>query len=96
MNTVEFYKGHFNQLEASSKNGNGLSAIRKEAFAAFSKMGIPTVKHEEWKYTRISGLFNKEYKFSGQDIPASLSATDIDPYRLPGYSNANELVFINC
>ena len=26
-------------------------------------MGIPTVRHEEWKYTRISSLFNKEYQF---------------------------------
>jgi Fe-S cluster assembly protein SufD len=95
MNTVEFYKEHFDQLQASSTNGNGLSDIRKDAFAAFSKMGIPTVKHEEWKYTRISGLFNKEYKFPVQDAPASLSATDINPYRLPGHENANELIFIN-
>jgi Fe-S cluster assembly protein SufD len=78
-----------------SVNGSSvLTPIEQNAFDAFSKMGIPTVKHEEWKYTRVSSLFNKEYVF-GAASPATLSANEIDAVRLPGNENANELVFIN-
>jgi Fe-S cluster assembly protein SufD len=59
-------------------------------------MGIPTVKHEEWKYTRIGGLFNKDYQFpvSRQSIVA-LTPADISAFQLPGHEEANELVFVN-
>jgi Fe-S cluster assembly protein SufD len=95
MNTIEYYKEHFDQLQSSLNGSDNLSAIRKNAFNAFSKMGIPTVKHEEWKYTRISGLFNKEYQFPFDQAAPSVSTEDVDAARLPGYENANQLVFVN-
>ena len=58
-------------------------------------MGIPTASHEEWKYTRISGLFNKEYQFPINPVTTSLSQKDFDAVRLPGHEKANELVFVN-
>jgi Fe-S cluster assembly protein SufD len=91
MSTIEYFKEHFDRLDKH----NGLSAVRQEAFNAFSKMGIPTVKHEEWKYTRIGGLFNKEYQFTLNTSTTRLNASDIDPVRLPGHEKANELVFVN-
>lgn len=94
MNTIEYYKEHFDQLQ-SSNGRNGLASLRQDAFNTFSKLGIPTVRHEEWKYTRISGLFNKEYRFPLTQESASFSVKDIAPYRLPGYEQANELIFIN-
>ncbi len=94
MNTLEYFKDRFNQIQ--SKNGaNGLDTIRKDAFNTFSKMGIPTVRHEEWKYTRISGLFNKEYQFPISPEQISLDIADLEAVRLPGYQNANELFFVN-
>src|SRR5678809_679373 len=94
MNTIEYFKEHFDQLHSDNDN-NGLGALRESAFNAFSNMGIPTAKHEEWKYTRIAGLFNKEYRFPASQIATEISATDIDPLRLPGHEQANELIFIN-
>jgi len=70
---------------------SGLQAIRKRAFDSFNRLGIP-VKHEEWKYTRISPLFNKEYKLNQG---ASVSAKELEEFRLPGYEQATELVFVN-
>ncbi|HLK28792.1 MAG TPA: Fe-S cluster assembly protein SufD [Puia sp.] len=93
MNSLEYYKEHFEQLQ-SAKEKKGLSSVREKAFNDFAKFGIPTVKHEEWKYTRISGLFNKEYQFPVHSS-TSLSATDIDSIRLPGHKEANELIFVN-
>ncbi|MEI9935392.1 MAG: hypothetical protein WDM71_11220 [Ferruginibacter sp.] len=91
MDNVAFYKEQFDQSQ-STDSGNGLSAIRQKAFDDFNRMGIPTVKNEEWKYTRISGAFNEISKFSFNEATA-LTTADIDAIRLPG--NANELVFIN-
>ncbi|MES1216930.1 MAG: Fe-S cluster assembly protein SufD [Bacteroidota bacterium] len=92
MNTIEYFKERFDQLQLTDKD-SGLDTIRQNGFNAFSKFGIPTSKHEEWKYTRIGGLFNKEYQFPA--IADSLTVKDIDAIRLPGNKEANELVFVN-
>jgi Fe-S cluster assembly protein SufD len=93
MNTIEQFKERFDQLQAADSD-SGLTSIRDNAFAVFSKMGIPTVKHEEWKYTRVSNLFNKKYEFSvGQD--SLFTPKDVDAIRLPGHEQANELIFVN-
>lgn len=94
MNIVENIKECFERSEANS-SVNGLSSLRKEAFDAFHKMGIPTAKHEEWKYTRIGNLFNKEYGFSEKQIAGEISKDDLKKSHLPGYKQANEIFFIN-
>ena len=94
MNTIEYFKEHFDQLQ-SSNDLNGLGIIRRNAFSDFSRMGIPTLRNEEWKYTRISGLFNKEYQFPANKNKSSITEEDLRPIRLPGHEQANELVFIN-
>lgn len=91
---IDTIKEQYQQLQ--SKNGSSvLTPIEQNAFNAFSIMGIPTVKHEEWKYTRISSLFNKQYQFIPGRITTSFSTKDVDAVRLPGYEQANELVFVN-
>src|SRR5579875_3384874 len=94
MNTIDLIKERYQQ--AQSGNGSSvLTPIEQDAFNAFTTLGIPTVKHEEWKYTRISGVFNKEYAFDPESIAGNVSKSDIDPFRLPGFEEANELVFVN-
>ena len=94
MNTIDNIKERFHQ--AQSGNGSSqLKRIEQNAFDAFDRWGIPTVRHEEWKYTRISGLFNKPFAFVQAAGETSISATELSTARLSGYENANELVFIN-
>ena len=73
---------------------DGRLDIRRDAFRTFDLMGIPTVRHEEWKYTRISSLFNKEFQLNTVQS-TQLQPEDIDKLRLPGYQDANQLVFVN-
>ena len=94
MNYLEQFKQQFDRIQAGS-NDNGLGTIRQNAFNAFSKMGIPTVKHEEWKYTRISSVFNTQYELSPEQTGDLLSAEDLAQVRLPGHEQAIELVFVN-
>lgn len=63
MNTITYFKERFEQLQADSVDTH-IKAMRDEAFNEFSQKGIPTVKHEEWKYTRINDFFIKDYQFS--------------------------------
>src|SRR5688500_924943 len=93
MDIIENIKERFQQLQ--SENGSAkLKPIEQHAFSAFGKMGIP-VKHEEWKYTRISPLFNKDYQLAAAEEICSLTQQDIAAFRLPGGADANELVFVN-
>ena len=37
-----------------------LKQVRKDALARFEALGIPTTKHEEWKYTNLAQLSESE------------------------------------
>ncbi|MDQ2721409.1 MAG: Fe-S cluster assembly protein SufD [Bacteroidota bacterium] len=91
---INYFGEKFNQLQTSSQDGI-ISAIRKEGFNTFNKAGLPSFKNEEWKYTHISDLFKKEYHLSKDEIKSGITVTDVDAVRLPGFENANELVFVN-
>lgn len=93
MNNIEYIKEQFEQLQ-SKADGTVLSGLRKQAFDRFSRMGVPTTRHEEWKYTRVSTLLSKGYHLP---ILADdkISKKDIEAFRLPGFEEANEIVFIN-
>lgn len=94
MNSVEYFKEHFEQLPANGKRTE-LDKVRQEAFNTFKKVGIPNAKHEEWKYTRVGGLFNKEYSFPLSKSSSVVELEDLTAIRLPGYEASNELVFVN-
>jgi Fe-S cluster assembly protein SufD len=72
-----------------------LTPIEQNAFNTFNTLGIPTVKNEEWKYTRISSVFNKEYAFNPENLSSTLTESDLNSIRFPGNQEANELVFVN-
>jgi hypothetical protein len=37
--------------------------IQEEAMKHFSRLGFPTTKNEEWKYTNISPIVNHDFAF---------------------------------
>ena len=94
MDTITYIKERFAASTAAPHKG-GLEAIRQQAFNDFSQWGIPTTRHEEWKYTRIGSEFNKELTLSLGEASLSLAARDLDAVRLPGHETASELVFVN-
>ena len=75
-----------------AENGS-LQALSQKGIQLFNEEGIPTVKHEEWKYTRISSVLNKDFSYASDSTV--LIAKDVDAFRLPGNEQANELVFVN-
>src|SRR5690349_19869705 len=91
MNTIDNIKERCQELQSAS-NGR-LKAHEQNAFEAFNRMGIPTSKHEEWKYTRIGSVFNKDFQVK-PGITA-ITMKDIEAVRMPGHEEANELIFVN-
>lgn len=91
MDAISYFKEQFQQ----KKNGTTglLDNEKSTALDNLSKWGIPA-KHEEWKYTRISSLFNKDAQWPLEGGPV-VGIADIESHRLPGHEKANELVFIN-
>src|ERR1700750_1012970 len=94
MSTIENIKEQFQESQAVNGSSQ-LKRIEQNAFDAFDNWGIPTVRHEEWKYARISTLFNKEFALVQSKQPASLTRQDLDAVRLQGNEGVNELVFVN-
>ncbi len=78
--------------EIQLKNGSALlHNMREKAYEVYNRIGIPTQKHEEWKYTRLNPLVNKDYNL--QNALFSLAGI-LDNIRLQ-HSPAAELFFIN-
>ncbi len=70
-----------------------LQSLSNKGYEAFTELGIPTVKHEEWKYTRIGSVLGKDFSYATDTTV--VTAKDVDAFRLPGNEQANELVFVN-
>jgi Fe-S cluster assembly protein SufD len=66
--------------------------IRKEAFENFQRLGIPHSKHEEYKYTPIARILEKNFNF----IPSAASGpiSSIDQFLIKGI-DADTIVFID-
>jgi Fe-S cluster assembly protein SufD len=92
MDTKTYFNEHFELLPLEN-NVSGLEEIRQKAFHAFKEKGIPTSKHEDWKYTPIGTFLNKEFEFPAK--PTHISEKDVNAVRLPSYKQANELFFVN-
>lgn len=79
-----------------SKNLNGSAVlpanqIRKAAFDSFEKLGFPTTKHEEWKYSNVKQLTNTLYNFHSKP---KITAAEIDKMPIPNLEG-NILYFVN-
>jgi Fe-S cluster assembly protein SufD len=94
MINISYFKDRFERMQNESPDSE-IAKIRLEGFDTFNKNGLPALRNEEWKYTSIASLFEKEYHFAGDQGKAVLTGSDIDSIRMPGHQEANELVFVN-
>jgi Fe-S cluster assembly protein SufD len=79
-----------NQFTAVENDATKL--IRQKAYNAFEKLGIPTSRHEEWKYTNIKTKLSKEFILTPLDSEVNNAVKNYIA-SLPPY--AFRLVFLN-
>ncbi|AWV96830.1 Fe-S cluster assembly protein SufD [Arcticibacterium luteifluviistationis] len=83
----------YNDLQ-SSLNGSASEAYNQRRITAidsFNKLGFPTTKHEEWKYSNVKNLVKGTYNFKAVK---SLKSEDVKNLEIPGLKGVI-LYFVN-
>jgi Fe-S cluster assembly protein SufD len=91
MSLTETIQNKYSELNAIAGNGL-LGSMREKAFEFYNKTGIPTSRNEEWKYTRLASLTNKNYALHTTAVLPSDEV--LKSIRLKS-ENAAELFFVN-
>ena len=86
------YLSAFERFEERVVGPEWLSPVRKAAMARAMKLGFPTTRLEDWKFTNVAPIARTEFDFP--DLDARVEAADLDRYRFPDLS-AMRLVFVN-
>ncbi|MEN9950100.1 MAG: hypothetical protein RLY85_852 [Bacteroidota bacterium] len=73
-------------------NAGSLHAFQEDNWAQFTAWGLPALKHEEWKYTRIRNAFSDKMVTASHALP---QLADLHKHFLPGLEEANRIVFVN-
>ncbi|RAW01456.1 Fe-S cluster assembly protein SufD [Pseudochryseolinea flava] len=79
-------------IESNLSTTGLVQDLRKEGLSYFQQLGIPANKAEEYKFTPIARLLEKNFNFSTRNAEAK--SIDINHYAIPGL-DANVLVFVN-
>lgn len=72
-------------MEFETVDKANLPALRKSALEAFERLGVPSNRHEEWKYTNIKAKLSKDFKLSPVDSEVSAAVKNYIA-SLPPYS----------
>jgi Fe-S cluster assembly protein SufD len=91
MSLTDTIQNKYNELNAIAGNGL-LGSMREKAFESYNTLGIPTSRNEEWKYTRLAGLANKNFELHTTAVLPSDEV--LNNVRLQS-EHAAELFFIN-
>lgn len=78
-----------NKIKENLPSSVAFPELQNNALQAWEQYGIPTVKHEEWKYTRVGAVLNENMQIQAA---SSFSAAEFT-HRLPG--EAIEIFVVN-
>lgn len=70
----------FQKWVNASPRVSGFGEVIKDAAQAFLSQGIPTTKHEEWKYTNVAKLATTQFEFSA--INNTLKKVDVKEMKI--------------
>ncbi len=90
MDAKVYFKDKFEQ--ANSVSGM-LGSFQQKNWDAFTKLGLPAIKHEEWKYTKIKNLFRDDLVYTVDN--SAINSLDLEGISLPGTEKSNKIVFLN-
>ncbi len=90
--TIARYTEAHAQMQRVLAGTDAIKQLRSDALAAFSRLGFPTTRHEDWKYTNLRAIEREPFQ------PAA-AVPSIEPADLPalgfGDGEAIRLVFLN-
>ncbi|MCA8916362.1 MAG: Fe-S cluster assembly protein SufD [Planctomycetes bacterium] len=77
--------------KAQPQEPGWLSELREEAFENFRALGLPTIKHEEWRWTNLKSISGTDWSPAG---PVHITEEQLKPYLIPN-DDEIRLVFVN-
>ncbi len=88
---VDRFAGHHDALNRAAPAPDWARTLRSEGLAAFRAQGLPTTRHEDWKYTNLRALHKRELVGTAERAP---TGSDV---RLPVVDglDALRLVFVD-
>ena len=90
--TTETYLATYDRVEASRRHEPAwLRDIRRASAAAFGKLGFPTTKNEEWRFTNVAPIANTRFV---QPPPAAISQDAASSFVVPGLAGP-VMTFVN-
>ena len=92
---IDHFVAEFSALRAELP-GHGLEWLdrsRESALDAFATSGFPTPRHEDWKYTRVTAIEKRSFKFAQQN-GIHVQARDVERFHL-GALECEQLVFVD-
>lgn len=94
METV--FKADFERSIGASDQPEWLIGLRRDSFAVFTEKGFPTVRDEEWKYTNVTPIANKDWKVITADkATADAAAMDLTTAIFDEIEGGNRVVFVD-
>ncbi|HEX8801343.1 MAG TPA: Fe-S cluster assembly protein SufD [Terriglobales bacterium] len=69
-----------------------LRKLRRDAFARFCEVGLPSTHDEDWRFTNVSAIAQTPFRLA-RNGRARPSQQELEPYRVAGV--ACQLVFVN-
>ncbi len=76
---------------ATAPGPDFLAALRRAGRERFAALGLPTTRHEDWRYTSLAGLLPLDFAAADPESPLSAEALR----RLAGPAAGPRLVFVN-
>lgn len=93
------YSESFRALQERSGAGSAswVERLRESAFASFERLGFPTTRHEEWKYTNVAPIAKAKFDTAFESMMETPPALDAAGLQTFSYEEAqhSQLVFIN-
>ena len=67
--------------------------VKNQAAEAFAEVGVPTIRHEEWKYTNVSPILKTDFRV-GEDVLDAAHTTELKKVIFDSAGAVN-IVFVN-
>ena len=80
-----------NEERMNGESKTSLHQLRRAALQTFDRLGFPTIKHEEWKYSNLNTMIKEVFDFTAD---SKLTVSDLDMLRIPNLEG-NILYFVN-
>jgi len=91
--TADAYREQFSRFETQADQPEWLLSLRKAGLARFGELGLPTLQHEDWRFTNIAAIAKLPFQ------PAFAASEEVTAAQLKGFAFAklpgSRLVFVN-